>query len=178
VFSVFTSRCLVAASNDGRFLSSGFPNVPRPQLPASQFSQLQLSTGSTTELQGSAVVLSPVYTAVTCAMGLHVTVCKYRGRGHITGLWYVSPYTCNGKQCNELSCIRKEPAAAMFSMRLQNFSQGTEARHNDLRIASFWVEIWKRDLPQTKYVSASRSTATSGSNAVTTDQTLGWMTDL
>jgi hypothetical protein len=28
-------RCLVAASNGGRFPSSGFPNGPRPQLPAS-----------------------------------------------------------------------------------------------------------------------------------------------
>jgi hypothetical protein len=44
VCSVFTSRCLVAASNDGRSSSSEFPNRSRPQLPASQFSQLQLST--------------------------------------------------------------------------------------------------------------------------------------
>jgi hypothetical protein len=28
------SRCLVAASNGRRFLSCGFPNYPRPQLPA------------------------------------------------------------------------------------------------------------------------------------------------
>jgi hypothetical protein len=33
VFSVFTSRCLVAAFNGGRFPSSGFPHSPRPQLP-------------------------------------------------------------------------------------------------------------------------------------------------
>jgi hypothetical protein len=32
---VFTSRCLVAASNGGRSPSSGFPNCPQPQLPAS-----------------------------------------------------------------------------------------------------------------------------------------------
>jgi hypothetical protein len=38
--SVFTRRCLVAASNGGRSRSSGFPNCPRPQLPASHFSQL------------------------------------------------------------------------------------------------------------------------------------------
>jgi hypothetical protein len=48
VFSVFTSRCLVAASTGGRFPSSGFPNCPLPQLPASHFSQLQLSTDSIT----------------------------------------------------------------------------------------------------------------------------------
>jgi hypothetical protein len=48
VFSVFTSRWLVAASNGGRSLSSGFPNWPVPQLPVSHFSQLQISSDSTT----------------------------------------------------------------------------------------------------------------------------------
>jgi hypothetical protein len=49
--SVFTSCCLAAASNDGRSPSSGFPNCPRPQLPTSHFSQLNISTDSiTTEL--------------------------------------------------------------------------------------------------------------------------------
>jgi hypothetical protein len=33
--TVFTSRCLVASSNGGRSPSSGLPNCPRPQLPAS-----------------------------------------------------------------------------------------------------------------------------------------------
>jgi hypothetical protein len=42
VFPVFTSRCLVAAFNSGRSLSSGFPNWPRPQLSASQFSHMQV----------------------------------------------------------------------------------------------------------------------------------------
>jgi hypothetical protein len=42
-FSVFTSRCLVAASNGGGAPFSGFPNCPRPQLPVSHFSQLKLS---------------------------------------------------------------------------------------------------------------------------------------
>jgi hypothetical protein len=46
-FTVFTSRCLVAASNGGRFPFSGFPNCPRPHLPASHFSQLQYLTDST-----------------------------------------------------------------------------------------------------------------------------------
>jgi hypothetical protein len=32
---IFTSRCFVAASNDGRSPSSVFPNDPQPQLPAS-----------------------------------------------------------------------------------------------------------------------------------------------
>jgi hypothetical protein len=45
--SVFTRRWLVEASNGGRSSSSGFPNCPRPQLPPSHFSQLQLSTEST-----------------------------------------------------------------------------------------------------------------------------------
>jgi hypothetical protein len=44
VFSVFISRCLVAAFNGGRCRSSGFPNCPQVQLPASHFSQLKLST--------------------------------------------------------------------------------------------------------------------------------------
>jgi hypothetical protein len=44
VFSIFTSHCLVAPSSSGRSTSSEFPNCPRPQLPASHFSQLQLST--------------------------------------------------------------------------------------------------------------------------------------
>jgi hypothetical protein len=33
--TVFTSRCSVVASNGGLSASSGFPNCPRPQLPAS-----------------------------------------------------------------------------------------------------------------------------------------------
>jgi hypothetical protein len=45
VFSIFPSRCFVAASNSGRS-PSRFPNCPRPQLPASKFSRLQLSTDS------------------------------------------------------------------------------------------------------------------------------------
>jgi hypothetical protein len=35
-----STRCLVAASNGGRTLSSGFPNCPRPQLHISHFSLL------------------------------------------------------------------------------------------------------------------------------------------
>jgi hypothetical protein len=48
VFLVCTSSCLVAASNGGHSPSSGFPNCPRPHLPASHFSQLQLSPDSIT----------------------------------------------------------------------------------------------------------------------------------
>jgi hypothetical protein len=47
VFSVFIGRCLTAASNGKRSPCSGFRNCPRPQLPASHFSQLQLSIDST-----------------------------------------------------------------------------------------------------------------------------------
>jgi hypothetical protein len=46
VVSVFNSRCLVAASNDGRSPSSWLRNCPRPQLPASHFWKLQFSTDS------------------------------------------------------------------------------------------------------------------------------------
>jgi hypothetical protein len=47
VFSVFTSRCLVAASNGGRSRFSGFPNCSPP---TTHFPQLELSTDSTTGL--------------------------------------------------------------------------------------------------------------------------------
>jgi hypothetical protein len=65
VFSVFSNRCLVAASNDGRRpASSGFPNCPRPQLPASHFLQLQLSTDRiTTEVT---VMLRPTVSRTVC----------------------------------------------------------------------------------------------------------------
>jgi hypothetical protein len=45
-------RCLVAASNDGRFPSSEFPNGPRPHLPAfhSNSSQLNRSSSLTNSL--------------------------------------------------------------------------------------------------------------------------------
>jgi hypothetical protein len=43
MFSVFTSYCLVSTSNGGRSPSSWFPNSPRPQLPASQFSSVSES---------------------------------------------------------------------------------------------------------------------------------------
>jgi hypothetical protein len=43
VFSVFTCRCLITTCNSGPSPSSGFPNSPLPQPPASHFSQLQLS---------------------------------------------------------------------------------------------------------------------------------------
>jgi hypothetical protein len=39
--TVFSSRCLVAAYNKGCSPSSGFPNYPRPQLPASNSSTSQ-----------------------------------------------------------------------------------------------------------------------------------------
>jgi hypothetical protein len=45
--SQFTSRCFVAASNCGRYPSSGFPNCLRLQLTASHFSYLHLWTDST-----------------------------------------------------------------------------------------------------------------------------------
>jgi hypothetical protein len=38
--TVFTSRCLLAASKHGRSLSSRFPNCPRPQLSASHGNNL------------------------------------------------------------------------------------------------------------------------------------------
>jgi hypothetical protein len=48
VFPVFTSHCLVAVSNDGRSPASGFPKYPPPQQPAPHFSELHLSSDSTT----------------------------------------------------------------------------------------------------------------------------------
>jgi hypothetical protein len=47
VFSVFTSRLLSSSFWKRTFPSSGFPNCLQPQLPASHFSQSQLSTQPT-----------------------------------------------------------------------------------------------------------------------------------
>jgi hypothetical protein len=66
VFSVFISHCLVAASNSGRSPSSGFPNCPHPQLPASQFSQLQLSTDSTNYFQSQSHIYDTTYRQSAC----------------------------------------------------------------------------------------------------------------
>jgi hypothetical protein len=44
VTTVFTSRCLAATFNAGCSLSPGFPNSPRPRVPAAHFSQQQFST--------------------------------------------------------------------------------------------------------------------------------------
>jgi hypothetical protein len=84
--SVFTSRCLVSFSNGWRTSSSGLPNCLEPQLPASNFSKLQLSSDSTNHwttsvlyspsanrkekransvFRSNAFILSLVYTAVT-----------------------------------------------------------------------------------------------------------------
>jgi hypothetical protein len=50
VFSVFTSRCLVEASNRGHSLSSGFLNCLQSQLPASHFSWLKVKVKVTLRL--------------------------------------------------------------------------------------------------------------------------------
>jgi hypothetical protein len=61
VFSVFTSRCLLAASNGRRSSSSGFPNRPWPQLTAPHFTQLQLSADSITDPRVRVTLLLVVY---------------------------------------------------------------------------------------------------------------------
>jgi hypothetical protein len=58
--TVFTSQCLVSASNSGRSPSSGFPNCPQPQLPASHNSSSQGLNSS------YYLINSP-----TCSMTLH-----------------------------------------------------------------------------------------------------------
>jgi hypothetical protein len=97
VFSVFTSCCLVTASNGGHSASFECPNSPQPQLPTFHLSQLQLTTDSTTTAQKKSLPLLCVlllpgnmstellpsngFCTVSClhgiylAMGLHVTVC-------------------------------------------------------------------------------------------------------
>jgi hypothetical protein len=67
VFSVFIIRRLVAAANDGRSLSSGFPKCHRAQLQPSHFSQLQLSNDWTTfqvKIMLRPTVSGPVYLGV------------------------------------------------------------------------------------------------------------------
>jgi hypothetical protein len=69
IFSVVTSHCLAGASNDGRSPSSGFPSCPRPQLPASHFSQLQLSSDSTTQDKVKVIrVLRPTVSWPYCTL--------------------------------------------------------------------------------------------------------------
>jgi hypothetical protein len=99
-FSVFTSRCLVAASNSGLSPSSGFPNSPQPQLPASHFSQLQLSTDSTT-VQSSAVNFcwsSPAQSfLVSGTLELLLLVIYPRHGTHWKCLFYYSVFSLPGK---------------------------------------------------------------------------------
>jgi hypothetical protein len=50
--TVSTSRCLLVTSNGGRSTYSGFPNYPRPQLPATNSNSSQyLNCSSLTNLQ-------------------------------------------------------------------------------------------------------------------------------
>jgi hypothetical protein len=99
VFSGFTSRYLVAASNGSRSASSGFLNYPRSQVPTSHncivlvirisrrrpnenvssiiaCSRCRETTCPQNCSLAKAAVLSPVYTAVYLAVGLHVIILK------------------------------------------------------------------------------------------------------
>jgi hypothetical protein len=58
---VFTSRCLVAASNGGRSPYSGFPNYPRPQLPSSHSNSSQRPNCSSPLTDYSPTHFSPLY---------------------------------------------------------------------------------------------------------------------
>jgi hypothetical protein len=55
--TVFTSHCLVTASNDEHSPSSGFPNCPWPQLPASHSNSSQRVNPSGYQLTNSYLVM-------------------------------------------------------------------------------------------------------------------------
>jgi hypothetical protein len=67
-FSVFTSRCVVVASNGGRCPWSGFPNCARPQLPTSHNSNSQLK--SKTELYYDRQSVGQSVLVSSCIWGL------------------------------------------------------------------------------------------------------------
>jgi hypothetical protein len=52
---------------------------------------------------------------------------------------------------NELEKLWKEAVVAKFKVQFRHMHEGTEKnRKNLVRIAGIWVEIWTRDLPNTK----------------------------
>jgi hypothetical protein len=101
--TVFISRWLVAATNGGRSLSCGFPNYPRPQLPASQqqltTTELQQSSNSLTNSSITSLTNSSLTVLlITSRNGLHrkhrssvavygpLSSCLFRSRCLATGL--------------------------------------------------------------------------------------------
>jgi hypothetical protein len=83
----FTNCCLVAASNGGRSPSSGFPNCPRPQLPASHSNSSHLNTSCYNSLSHS---FSPnLFALITSRQGPH--------RKHHSSLAVYGPLSSNGR---------------------------------------------------------------------------------
>jgi hypothetical protein len=99
VFSVFTRRCLVAASNSGRSLPSGFSNCPRPQLPASHNcnSQLSQQLKMKVKVMLRPAVSRPVYIGFNhpsrAQNQIFITV------RHLQVLWYGAPFLTRGRVC-------------------------------------------------------------------------------
>jgi hypothetical protein len=115
--TVFTSHCLVAASNGWWFLFSGFVNCPHPQLPAchsncsqqlnpsnyptnsltqSLTNQLKstLLPGAFTTMRGTTNTLQPV----------HLSACNNLELDELSRIWIVGSYT---KICQHIPILVK-----------------------------------------------------------------------
>jgi hypothetical protein len=91
VFSVFSSRCLVAATNGRLSSSSGFPNCSRPLLPAVHFSQLQLSTDTTTLTAKLLLVLASILILGYESHGTHDLILLSDGPGRPQTVVVIKP---------------------------------------------------------------------------------------
>jgi hypothetical protein len=83
--TVFTTRCLVAASNGGRSLSSGFPNYHRSKLPASHSNSSQLNL--------SGYLTRWLITTIYFMTG---------GLPQISSSWHQAPWGIQKKTCGKL----------------------------------------------------------------------------
>jgi hypothetical protein len=100
----FSCRCLVVASNGGGFPSSGIPNSPRPQLPAStttgpqQFSNL-ITNWPTATADWPCLYLNTEYTEHTGSLLLFTTRCLVTA---VVKLFISPSLPSNGSTCHNI----------------------------------------------------------------------------